>query len=133
MPITQDKRVASLETALGKDKLGLTRFEITEGLSELFEWHLEAISEKDEEISFDQAIGKSCSITVKTYDTERLFHGILAEARWVGNKGRYKVFKLEVVPWLWLLTQTTNCRIFSEKSVPDIIQQVFRDKGFTDF
>jgi type VI secretion system secreted protein VgrG len=133
MPISQDKRVAQLETALGKDMLGITKFEITEGLSELFEWHLEAVSDKDDILNFDGAIGRPCSIKVKSYDTERHFHGILAEARWVGIKGRYKIYKLEVVPWLWLLSQYTNCRIFEEKTAPDIIQQVFRERGFTDF
>src|SRR5262249_36743657 len=39
----------------------------------------------------------------------------------------------EVVPWLWFLTRTTDCRIFQRKSVPDIIQQIFKDLGFTDF
>lgn len=132
MSISQDRRAAKLETALGKDVLGLARFEITEGLGELFEWHLEAVSEQAN-IDFDGAIGRPCSITFKTYDTERVFHGILAEARWVGIKGRYHQYRLEVVPWLWLLSRITNCRIFSEKSVPDIIQQVFQDQGFTDF
>jgi type VI secretion system secreted protein VgrG len=132
MAITQDKRVAKLKTELGENVLGLARFEITEGLSELFAWQLEAVSEQ-ENIDFNPAIGRPCSITVKSYDTERLFHGILAEARWVGVKGRYYVYKLEVVPWLWFLSRITNCRIFSEKSVPDIIQQVFQDQGFTDF
>jgi len=132
MPISQDKRVAKLETALGKDVLGLARFEITEGLGELFEWRLEAVSEQAN-IDFDKAIGRPCSITFKTYDTERPFHGILAEAQWVGIKGAYNVYNLEVVPWLWLLSRITNCRIFSEKSVSDIIQQVFQDQGFTDF
>ena len=132
MPITQDKRVAKLETALGKDVLGLARFEITEGLGELFEWRLEAVSEQAN-IDFDKAIGRPCSITFKTYDTERPFHGILAQAQWVGIKGQYNIYNLEVVPWLWLLSRITNCRIFSEKSVPDIIQKVFQDQGFTDF
>ena len=38
-----------------------------------------------------------------------------------------------MVPWLWFLTRTSNCRIFQEMTVPDIIKQVFRDHGFTDF
>jgi type VI secretion system secreted protein VgrG len=37
-----------------------------------------------------------------------------------------------MVPWLWFLTRTTDCRIFQEKTVPDIIKQVFGDLGFTD-
>jgi type VI secretion system secreted protein VgrG len=132
MAITQDKRVAQLQTALGKDVLGLARFEITEGLSELFEWQIEAVSEKPD-LDFKSAIGRPCSITVKSYDTDRLFHGILAEARWVGVRGQYHVYRAEVVPWLWLLSRVTNCRIFSEKSAPDIIQEVFQKQGFTDF
>ena len=36
-------------------------------------------------------------------------------------------------PWLWFLTRTADCRIFQEMAVPEIIKQVFRDHGFTDF
>ena len=36
-------------------------------------------------------------------------------------------------PWLWLLSHTTDYRIFENKKAPDIIEEVFRDRGFTDF
>ena len=42
-------------------------------------------------------------------------------------------YAAEVVPWLWFLTQTANCRIFQKKTVKDIIEKVFKDRGFTDF
>ncbi|MCZ0856349.1 contractile injection system protein, VgrG/Pvc8 family, partial [Enterococcus faecalis] len=32
-----------------------------------------------------------------------------------------------------LLTRTSDCRIFQNQKVPDIIKQVFRDLGFSDF
>jgi type VI secretion system secreted protein VgrG len=32
-----------------------------------------------------------------------------------------------------MLTRTADCRIFQQKTVPDIIQQIFKDLGFTDF
>ena len=41
--LTQDKRIASLTTPLGKDKLALTTFDGTEGLSELFEFCIDAL------------------------------------------------------------------------------------------
>ena len=44
--------------------------------------------------------------------------------------GRYRA---TLVPWLWFLTRTSDCRIFQNMTVPDIIKQVFRDQGFTDF
>jgi type VI secretion system secreted protein VgrG len=43
------------------------------------------------------------------------------------------VYSATVRPWLWLLTQASNCRIFQDKTVPEIIKQVFRSHGLTDF
>ena len=42
-------------------------------------------------------------------------------------------YKAEVVPWLWFLTQNANCRIFQKKTVKEILEQVFADRGFSDF
>ena len=36
-------------------------------------------------------------------------------------------------PWLWLLTRTSDCRIFANMTPLDIIKQVFSDRGFSDF
>jgi type VI secretion system secreted protein VgrG len=38
-----------------------------------------------------------------------------------------------MVPWLWFLDQTTDCRIFQNKTAPDIIKQIFQEYGFKDF
>ncbi len=34
---------------------------------------------------------------------------------------------------MWFLTRTSDCRIFQQKSVPDIIEQIFGDLGFSDY
>ena len=36
-------------------------------------------------------------------------------------------YRAEIHPWLWFLTRTTDCRIFQDKSVPDIVKEVFDD------
>ena len=46
--LKQDKRVGVLTTPLGKDVLVLVRFDGNEGLSELFEFRIEAASEEAE-------------------------------------------------------------------------------------
>ena len=62
----------------------LKSFSGAEGLGELFEFQVEALSEQ-ENIDFDQALGQSCTIKLKTYnDKERFFCGILTHAQWVG-------------------------------------------------
>ena len=42
-------------------------------------------------------------------------------------------YETEMVPWLWFLTLFSDCRIFQNKSVPDIVQKVFSDRGFSDY
>ena len=48
------------------------------------------------------------------------------------TSAQFAQYQATMVPWLWFLTQTSDCRIFQEKTVPDIIKQVFSDLGFTD-
>src|SRR5262245_53071182 len=130
--LTQDHRVGVFTTPLGKDVLVLVRFDGREGLSELFDFRIEAFSEKPD-LPFDSAIGKQCTLKLKTYGQEREFNGILVEAQWLGFKDHYWHYSLVLKPWFWLLTRTTDCRIFHEKKAPEIIKEVFQDRGFTDF
>ena len=50
-----------------------------------------------------------------------------------GSDDRLTFYRAEIVPWLWFLTRTANCRIFQTQTVVDIIKAVFGDSGFTDF
>ena len=50
----------------------------------------------------------------------------------MGTFGIYHAYRATVHLWLWLLTRSADCRIFQNKTVPDIIKKVFRDHGFTD-
>src|SRR3546814_4778320 len=43
---------------------------------------------------------------------------------------RYYIYRAVVRPWLWYLTQTTDSKIFQEKSVPDVIREVLADYEF---
>ncbi len=54
-------------------------------------------------------------------------------ARASAGQGRYYAYRALVVPWLWFLTRTADCRIFQEQSVPDIVKQVFADHDIASF
>lgn len=148
--LTQDARIGEFRTPLGKDMLVLTRFDGVEGLSELFEYRVEAVSLR-EDINFDGAIGQNCSLTLKTYGSgrsfigpkssarpdnpvsssgsERHFNGVLVEAQWLGMKDVYYAYRLVLRPQLWLLSRTADCRIFSNKKAPNIIREVLNEFG----
>jgi type VI secretion system secreted protein VgrG len=138
--LDQANRVAALKTPLGDNVVVLRSFSGHEGLGEPFEFQIEALSEQNN-IDFDKALGQACTIRLKTYEQkQRFFCGILTNAQWVGGEvgGQqpYSQYRLVLRPWFWLLDHRANCRIFLDKNVKDIIQQVFTDAGFssgTDF
>jgi type VI secretion system secreted protein VgrG len=131
--LSQQERIGELTTPLGENVLVLSRFDGGEALSELFEFRIEAVSEQ-ENIDFNAALGKSVTIKMKTVEgKDRYFNGLLAEASWSGQRATLFVYRLVARPWLWLLSLTSDCRIFSQKSPSDIVKQVFTDRGFSDF
>lgn len=48
----------------------------------------------------------------------------------MGKQAERYVYRLRLRPWLWLLSRHTDCRIFQDLSVPDIVKIVFRGRGF---
>src|SRR6266568_3862351 len=47
--------------------------------------------------------------------------------------GRTTTYLARVEPWFALLRMKTDFRIFQNKTVPEIITQIFSDAGMTDF
>ena len=133
MPLSQSNRIGKLSTPLGEDVLALAHMDAVEGLSELFEFRVEAVSERPN-IDFSDALGGGVAVTFKAADgAERHFHGLMTEARWAGVRQDLSVYRVVLRPWLWLLTRTSDCRIFPQMTPVAIIKQVFSDRGFTDF
>lgn len=121
---TQANRTAELTTALGKDVLLLTSFTIFEELSHPFEVRVECLS-LDKNIDFGAALGRPASIKLKTVGkVDRHFSGILVDAIWMGEREQYFSYQITIRPMLWLFTQTSNCKIFQNMTVRDIIEKV---------
>ncbi len=131
---TQDTRVGELFTPLGKDVLLLTRFDGSEGVSELFEYRIEAMQPNWEQtrefLNFDEAIGKHCSVSIVTATGDkRWFDGILTEVQCLGTGNRGMMYRLVLRPMLWVLAQRYNMLIFADKTAPDIIGTILKDGG----
>lgn len=130
--LTQENRQIELISPLGKDKLLLIGASITETLSELFRFDLEILSE-DSNVDFESILGKQ--VTVKLAlpnDKFRFFNGFVGHFKGNGTKDGLPYYTAQVHPWLWFLHHTHDCRIFQNKTVPDIIKQVFDDLEFND-
>src|SRR3546814_9423200 len=63
----------------------------------------------------------------------RYLNGQVIRCKLIGRASatsRYYIYRAVVRPWLWYLTQTTDSKIFQEKSVPDVIREVLADYEF---
>jgi type VI secretion system secreted protein VgrG len=131
---TELKRFLNLLTPLGADKFLLRSFAGEDGISELFHFHLDLLSE-DPDISFDDIIGKNVTFSVRlaAIDAARYFNGYVSRFVQLPGEERLTHYQAEVVPWLWFLTRTADCKIFQNMTVVDIVKKVFTDFGFTDF
>jgi type VI secretion system secreted protein VgrG len=132
--LTQKNRHLQITTPFGDEVLLLRSFEGTEHISRLFSFDLDLVSDSDS-LSPDTIIGKDVTFRVgfATEQSIRYFNGIVKSFELQGRDQAIASYRAEVVPWFWLLTQTTDCRIFQNKTVPQIIQGIFNEAEFPDF
>ncbi len=133
MLFNQTSRLAKITSPLGPDVLLLNQMGGGEELGRLFAYELQLTS-LDANIDLNQLLGKPMSVGVQLADGgERHFHGIVAQCSQSIDQGQFASYQVTLRPWLWLLSRTSDCRIFQNLSIPQIIKQVFRDLGFSDF
>jgi type VI secretion system secreted protein VgrG len=133
MNYTQDNRLIAIDTPLGKDVLLLRGFGGHEGISRLFSFTAEFLSEKHS-ISYKDIVGKKVTVTLLLpNNSTRYWNGFVSRFTSLGRDASFSYYRAEIVPWFWFLTRTADCRIFQQKTIPDIIKQVFNFYGFQDF
>ena len=108
-------------------ELLVMRFDLTEGVSVPYELSVELAC--DGEVKMDDALGKEGFLTLTGDGGDRIVHGVVDRFEHTGNRGRFGLYNARVVPYLRWLSLERDCRIFQNKSVPDIVKQVLQDSG----
>lgn len=133
MPNTQAGQFISITTPLGADVLLLRSFTGREAISQLFHFQLELVSEKPP-LKLESIIGQNITVNMTlTNGSKRYFNGFVSEFAQTGQDSQFTYYQAEMVPWLWFLSQTSDCRIFQNKTVSEIAMQIFQELGFRDF
>jgi len=132
--IAQAKRPIRLTTPLGGDTLVIEKLTGAEHVSRPFEFSLELLS-SDAAIDATRLLRKPVGITVELESGgQRYFHGWVRRFVQLGRDDDQLVaYQAEIVPWFWFLSTTSNCRIFQQMSVPDIVKKIFGDRSMTDY
>ena len=125
-------RLVKLVTPLGEALL-FNRLEGSDGLSRNGEYRVTVLSRRPD-IKGDELLGKSVSVKAVTpRGGLREFNGLAVGFYQVGQQGRYHQYLIVVRPWTWLLTRTSDCKIFQDKTVRQIIEAVLADHPYADF
>jgi len=123
----------TLTTPLPTEDLRFDSMATSAALSTLGETTLGLISEKPD-LEPEALLGRPMTVTLALRDdTQRHFHGYVTQFGLGTRRGRYHGYQATLRPWLWFLTRTSDCRIFQESTVPDIVRKVFEDHAIADF
>lgn len=131
---TQETRHLKIQTGLADDLLLLRRFQGTEGISQLFQFELDLLSHNGQ-INPQDIVGDNVSISIAPEGEEqRFFNGFVKTFQYTGleKRGLY-AYKAEVVPWFWFLSKRTDCRVFQNQTVQEIVESIFNELGFPDY
>jgi type VI secretion system secreted protein VgrG len=111
---------------VGASPLLLRSFRGSEGISRLFRFELDLLSE-NQSIDYTKVIGKPVTISVNQADGKpRYFNGVISRFGQGAAEGPFATYLAEMVPSLWLLTRVANCCIFQNMTAPDIIKKVLQ-------
>lgn len=129
---SQAERHLRLQTTLGEDKFLIERLSGTESISAPFLFTLDMLSE-DPAVSPDDLLRQPVGLTIDAPGSERVLHGCVRRFVQQGRSKGLTRYHMEVVPRLWFLSLSSDCRIYQEMSVPDIVASVFKELGLDDF
>lgn len=125
-PLRQAERLGRLTTALGPDTLSLLRFDGSDHLNDLFEYRVEALAVSSD-LDFDALIGTHATVEIEAREGTQHFDGIVTQARWAGVGENGHRYDLTLRPWFWLASRRRNQRIFHNRTVVQILQELLAD------
>ncbi len=126
------RRLVTVATELGEALL-FSRLEGGDGLSQNGEYRVTVLSRRGD-IHAVELLAKPVSVRLTTpHGRRREFNGLAAAFMQLGSRGRYHEYLIVVRPWTWMLTRTSDCRIFQDQTTRQILETVFADHPYADF
>ncbi len=146
--LTQDNRLLEAITPAGKDILLLDSFSGQEGLSRPFRFVLKLVAQvkgegdaptgNPDKVKPHELVGKSMSVRITLSDSnegtktsERFLTGLCERFVRENQDDEFAHYTAVIVPWFSFLQYATNLRIFQNKDVTQIIQQVVSEHGYS--
>ena len=105
-----------------------------ERISHLYEFEIYLhLGAEGDDLDLPGVLGVKASLELNRDDGRPpfAFHGIISAFELLLTQDGRSFFHATLVPQLWQLTQTFHSRIWTKKSIPDIIKDVLQESGFS--
>jgi type VI secretion system secreted protein VgrG len=96
-----------------------------EGLSELFTCTVDLANEHLG-ADVEGLLGSSAELVIAHEDGARRLCGLIHRVEHTGTQAGHLLARVHIVPALWALSQRRDSRIFQEKKVPEILEEVLK-------
>ncbi|HBL4918550.1 TPA: phage late control D family protein, partial [Enterobacter hormaechei] len=101
------------------------RFKGREALSEPFRWTIDFITPQNN-LAPEEVLMKHATLRMRS---GRAVHGIITRLEWLSTTADQSHYRVELTSRLALLSRTRQCRLFQNRSVPEVVEQVLRRHG----
>jgi type VI secretion system secreted protein VgrG len=122
---------AEFTSPKGKDELLFRSLQAREELGRLPEYRLQLLRDtKKGRVLPKELLGLKAGLKITLHDGSfREINGLVTSFEAGGISGDFDVYHVELRPWLWHLTLGADCRVFQDKTVLEILDEVFADYG----
>jgi len=126
-------RTAAVFTPLPKTELVFYSMAGSETLGSPYSYDVTLLSENPN-IGLSELLGQPICIALRLPSgSYREFSGYATRVSFVGAIGRHAAYQVQVEPWLALMRQRVGSRIFQGKTVPFVVEKLFREHGVSYF
>ncbi len=128
MPASDTEKFLYLDSPLSPDETHLLAFTGEEAISRLFHFQIEILHEPLALVP-SQILGQMVNFGLTEWDENkpRYFNGLVTCLTQYSRGDNGTVYRLDVHPSFWLTTRTTDCKVFEDKTVVDILREVLSD------
>jgi type VI secretion system secreted protein VgrG len=131
MPQLKENAFTFESKGLPRDTFSVVNFTGEEGLSSLYRFEIQLISER-QDLDLAAVLQHPATFTIKgrfANGPELPFHGILSGFEQMHRFGPYTFYRTELRPKLWWLTLTHHNQVFLDKKIDPFRSAVLKDGG----
>ncbi len=130
MPMVEEQLIESTLDVVGQQasEIELVSYEGVEGLSMLFRFEL-LVASFDPRQDLTDWVRQDARLKLQTPHGVRYVHGVISRVTYLEEGHDQALYRVELLPRLWLLTHQQHCRIFQNRSTPDIVSHLLNDSG----